>query len=388
MKKLFSLTRLLVLFVIVWLIAKYGFGINIPLLRKNSPTQSILNQRIQLLPGFTISVFADQVPGVRSILETETGDLLASLSKKGKVVLLHKDADLDGLSDGQQDLITGLNLPHGMDIYQGWLYIAETDAIGRIQYDAKSRQTVGEYQRIVTGLPKGGNHWSRSLRFGPDGLMYVSIGSSCNSCQEKDARRAAILRFTADGKQQEFFATGLRNTVGFDWHPETKDLYGVDNGRDFLGDDFPPDELNKIESGRFYGWPYFNGDQIPDDDFTGLAKQKLAESRPPVHQFASHSAPLSIVFIENEQLRKLISGDALVALHGSWNRTEMSGYKLVVLKFGPDRGILESDFITGFEFNDDVIGRPVAIVESSEGELYISDDFSGSIYRVSHTQSP
>jgi len=277
-------------------------------------------------------------------------------------------------------------LPHGLALYKDWLYVAESNAVGRIHFDASTGKTRGTYQRIID-LPEGGNHWSRSIQFGPDNKLYVSVGSSCNVCVEQDPKRAALLRFTPEGQQAEIFASGLRNTVGFAWQPTTNKLYGVDNGRDFLGDNFPPCELNQIKQGEFYGWPYVNGNQVLDPDL-GKGKQSwLAGSIPPVHEFGAHTAPLSLLFLKSKTLRSALNADALVTLHGSWNRSVKSGYKLVALTFDAEKGIVERDFITGFEKNDDVIGRPVDVVEAADGSLYISDDFSGSIYRVSYSQN-
>ena len=161
--------------------------------------------------------------------------------------------------------------------------MAETDAIGRIRFDPSTGATSGVFERVVTGLPGGGNHWTRTLRFGPDGWMYVSIGSSCNVCVEEDGRRATLMRFRPDGSGGEVFATGLRNSVGFDWRPEDGQIYATDNGRDLLGDDFPPCELNRVEKGGFYGWPVANGDRVPDPDFGKGQEARIAASIPPVH---------------------------------------------------------------------------------------------------------
>ncbi len=159
--------------------------------------------------------------------------------------------------------------------------------------------TSGAFERVVTGLPGGGNHWTRTLRFGPDGWMYVSIGSSCNVCVEKDGRRAALMRFRPDGSGEEVFATGLRNSVGFDWRPEDGQIYATDNGRDLLGDDFPPCELNRVEKGGFYGWPVANGDRVPDPDFGKGQEARIAASIPPVHGFRAHNAPLGMTFLRS-----------------------------------------------------------------------------------------
>ncbi|MBW2315736.1 MAG: PQQ-dependent sugar dehydrogenase, partial [Deltaproteobacteria bacterium] len=230
-------------------------------------------------------------------------------------------------------------------------------------------------------LPSGGAHWTRNVRFGPDGLLYVSIGSDCNACIEDDPRRAAVLRFQPDGSGQELFATGLRNAVGLDWQPSSGDLYATDNGRDLLGDDFPPCELNRLVAGEFYGWPFANGNRIPDPDQGEGRSDEIAASLPPVHAFRAHNAPLGITFVRGTALPAPYHGAAIVALHGSWNRTHKDGYSVVSLHFGPD-GVEERDLVSGFELDGDVIGRPVDVAEGPDGALYISDDYGGAVYRL------
>lgn len=348
----------------------------------NTPDQQQLAGRVSLPQGFHLNVFADELPGARMLEVTDNGDVLVSLPASGRVVLLQRDDAGDGKSDGQTDLVSNLDRPHGLDIHDGWLFIAEADALGRIRFDSRSRTTSGAYEQVVTGLPRGGNHWSRSVRIGPDGLVYVSVGSSCNVCIENDPRRAAILRFSPDGSGSEIFASGLRNTVGFDWRPATGLLYGVDNGRDLLGDDFPPCELNIIEQGEFYGWPYANGDKVADPDLGEGRTAEIQDSIAPVHGFAAHTAPLGMTFLQNSRLPGNYQDALLVALHGSWNRTERQGYEVVSLHFQEDGGILERKFATGFEIDEDVIGRPVDVAEGINGEIYISDDYTGMVYRV------
>ena len=385
MKRLFQIILLFCLLILfLGLVAKNWFGINLPIFKKDSPTSTIINERLTLPEGFSLSLYAGQLPGARMLHMTAYGDLFVSLPKSGQIVLLERDKNNDNLPDARRILLLGLNKPHGIDIYQDWLYIAETDAIGRIRFDVSSGKTQGEYQRIVTDIPAGGGHWTRTVRFGPDGWMYVAVGSSCNVCIEESAKRAAILRYHPDGSQGEVFATGLRNTVGLDWHPITHALYGVDNGRDRLGDDFPPCELNKIEQGQFYGWPYSNGDRVLDPDYGEGNQDKVATSIVPAHKFRAHNAPLGIKFLTGTRLPKEYQNVALVALHGSWNRSEKDGYKVVSLHFSDEGGIVERNFITGFELNGDVIGRPVDITEGMDNSLYISDDHSGSIYRVEY----
>jgi mono/diheme cytochrome c family protein len=226
------------------------------------------------------------------------------------------------------------------------------------------------------------------VRIGPDGFLYLSIGSSCNACEEADARRAALLRYRPDGWDGELFATGLRNAVGFDWRPQTGELYATDNGRDLLGDDFPPCELNRIVAGGFYGWPYANGDNRPDPDLGPGHEDRIRAALPPVHAFRAHNAPLGIAFVRSAAAPPALRGAALVALHGSWNRTRKDGYKVVSLHWQPDARIEERDFLVGFERQGDVIGRPVDVAEGPDGSIYVSDDYAGSIYRVAWTGRP
>lgn len=380
---LIAIPLLAVFFAVLWI----GFSpVNVPLdavLRgAGAPDPQTLRRRLRLPEGFVIDTYAAGLPQVRLLRFTAGGDLLASLPASGRVVLLQRDADGDGRPDGRSDLLIGLNGPHGLDLRDNWLYVAETDGVVRIRYDAAARRIRGTLERVVSDLPGGGNHWTRTLKFGPDGWMYVSVGSSCNVCIEDDPRRAALLRYKPDGGGGEIYATGLRNTVGFAWRPATRELYGVDNGRDLLGDNFPPCELNRIQQGGFYGWPYANGNRVADPDFGADHEEEIGKSIPPAHEFKAHVAPLSIAFLEGKQLPWEYRGAALVALHGSWNRSKKQGYQVVSLHFLPDGRIDERPFVSGFEENEDVIGRPVDVAEGPDGAIYVSDDYAGAIYRV------
>jgi len=352
-----------------------------------APPDAILAERLHVPDGFSVGRFAVDVPNARFLRFTPAGDLLVSQPRRGTILLLERDADGDGRSDGRRVLLDGLNRPHGLDLHDGWLYVGETDAIARVGFDPATRTVSGTIERVVTGLPGGGNHWSRTVRFGPDGKLYVSVGSSCNVCVEDDARRAAMLRFEPDGSGFEIFATGLRNSVGFDWRPGTNELYATDNGRDLLGDDFPPCELNRIERGAFYGWPFANGDRVPDPDYGKEHEAEVARSTPPVHGFRAHNAPLGITFVRNPQTPGALRGAALVALHGSWNRTLKDGYRVVTLHWDAAGKIEERPFLWGFLENEDVIGRPVDVAEGPDAAIYVSDDFAGTIYRVSHGEA-
>jgi glucose/arabinose dehydrogenase len=340
--------------------------------------------RLHAPAGWHVEVFAEGIDNARFLRFTPAGDLLVSQPRSGEVLALEPDRDGDGRSDGRHVVIDGLNRPHGMDLQDGWLYVGETDAVGRVRFDPKTGEASGAFERVVTGLPGGGNHWTRTVRFGPDGWMYVSIGSSCNVCKEDDPRRATITRYRPDGSGEEIFATGLRNSVGFDWRPADGEIYATDNGRDMLGDDFPPCELNRIQKGGFYGWPIANGDRVPDPDFGAGQEKRIAASIPPVHGFRAHNAPLGIVFLRGESIPAEYRGAAIVALHGSWNRTRKDGYKVVSLHWKEDGTIEERDFLTGFlgATDDEVVGRPVDAAEGPDGAVYVSDDDAGAVYRV------
>ena len=208
---------------------------------RHTPTAGVrLEKQLAVPEGYDVSVFAAGIADARTLRVTTAGDVLVSSPRSGRIMLLEADRDGDGASDGERVLIDGLKRPNGLDLNGSYLYVAEEDSVGRIGFDAGTGTVWGGYERIIEGLPSGGSHWKKTIRFGPDGLLYVAVGASCNACVEEDARRAALLRYTPDGEFVDRYATGLRNSVGFDWSPTTGVLYATDNGRDLLGDDFPP----------------------------------------------------------------------------------------------------------------------------------------------------
>ncbi len=332
---------------------------------------------------FGVSVFAEDLGPVRFMAYSPTGDLFVTVPPHDRILVL-PDEDRDGVSD--RTLIyaegEGLNYPHGIAFRPGWLYVANTDSIVRIPYERGDLKAQGAAEFLVP-LPGGPQHRTRTIVFGPDRRMYVSVGSSCNVCIEDDERRAAVLRFEVDGGGAALFATGLRNAVGLAFNPTTGELWATENGRDGMGDDLPPDELNRLVGGGNYGWPYCYGNQLRDPDMPS-DESLCAATIPPAVQFQAHSAPLGMTFYTGTQFPKEYQGDLFIAYHGSWDRSIPTGYSLIRVPFedgypsGPALG-----FVQGWLRPDTRRwGRPVDIVVAPDGSLLVSDDAAERIYRV------
>lgn len=385
MKKcLATLLILLLSLFIAWQTLPNKYSIN-PAIKLSAPlSEQALQKQLTIHEGFKLSLYANELKGVRTIITTHTGDLIVSQPSQGTVSLIYRDANGDHRSDGQQILLKKLNKPYGIALHKGWLYIAETNAVLRIPYDVKQRKITGKAEHIIKHrFSGGGNHWSRSLKISPDHKLFISVGSTCNVCIENSANRASILQYDLDGSHEVLYAKGLRNSVGFDWQPTTQQLYALDNGRDFLGDNVPPEELNKIKKGHHYGWPYEHGFDIKDPVYSQQKPARLQTS-PPYYQLIAHSAPLSLLFIKHNLLLKDM---ALITLHGSWNRSQKSGYKVIAISLSAQQEIQPIDFIKGFESAGAVIGRPVDLTEDNNGNIYLSDDFNGRIYKISTVTS-
>ena len=347
------------------------------------PSASLISEQLRVPPGFKVALWAQDLPSARLMAPTVNGDLILSQPRGGLVVLLYGDRDGDGRSDGRQTLFAGLDRPNGVDLHEGWLYVAEATRVSRVPFDAAARQVTGSLQPLVTGLTADGAHWRKTAKVGPDGLLYLGQGSTCNVCIEKDSRRATVMRFALDGSGGEIIATGTRNPYGFDWAPWDGALYATENSRDLLGDDIPADELNRIEPGGFYGWPYVHARPVVDPEFGRGRESLIATARPPAHEFRAHNAPLGVRFLRHSVRPAGYERVALVALHGSWNRSTPDGYKVVSLHFADDGRIEERDFLSGFRGAAGLIGRPVDVAEAADGSIYVSDDYAGVIYRVS-----
>jgi glucose/arabinose dehydrogenase len=337
---------------------------------------------LQFPDDIEVTVFADNVPRARHMAFDDKGVLFLSQTRKGNVVAL-PDVDGNGRADRIVAVLEGREGPHGLAFTTAGndfsLYVAEEHQVVRLRRQ-DGPFAFGEPEVIVRGIP-GGGHTTRTIKI-RDGLLYLSVGSSCNVCIERDEMRAAISRYDLEGKNGEIFARGLRNTVGMEFSPWTGDLWGVNNGRDWLGDDHPREELNSIIEGRHYGWPYCYGDRKPDPEYGEM--MECARTEPPIHTFTAHMAPLGMAFYREGNLPPRYRDSLFIAFHGSWNRSSPAGYKVVRLGLNGKGGITsEEDFITGWLQPDgSVSGRPVDLEVSPEGDLYLSDDKRGVVYRI------
>lgn len=349
---------------------------------------------------FNISIFAQDLGKVRVLKFDPNGNLLASLIDSNRVVAIN-DINKDGKGE-MKTLVIDLNLPHGIalncpDKETGGkliskgpcdLYIAETNGVGLYSYDPESINAV--FVRKLFSLPVDGynNHYSRTIEifnYKGEPKLFTSVGSSCNVCNEKDSKRATVLISNLDGTGLRVFSSGLRNAVFLEQRADTEEVWVTEMGRDQLGDDIPPEEINILQDGGFFGWPFCYDDKVQDKAFdsSNAAAQKCADSVSPKVKMQAHSAPLGLEFIP-ESWPSIYKDDLLVAFHGSWNRTVPTGYKIVRIildEEGNYQGI--EDFITGWlDDNGEVLGRPVD-VESNGSDLYISDDKAGVIYKLS-----
>jgi glucose/arabinose dehydrogenase len=324
--------------------------------------------------GFRVATFAEELDGVRMLARGPDGTIYASLPRPGRVVAL-PDTDGDGRADGVRAVVEGLRGPHGLAWAGDTLYVAEEHRVVRLV------PPDGRLEVVVGGLPTGGNHRSRSLAIRGDTLL-VAVGSSCNLCDERDPRRAAITRYRTDGTGERPFATGLRNAVGLAWHPGTGALWATNNDRDRLGDDRPPDRVNVVVEHGWYGWPecYLPGTPNPEyADRAGRCDRAIGPTVP----LPAHSAPLGLAFYDAAQFPEEYRGDLFVALHGSWDRSFPTGYKVVRVSMqGGARPGRPEDFVAGWQIGRRWWGRPVDVAVGADGALYISDDFGDRVYRV------
>jgi glucose/arabinose dehydrogenase len=337
--------------------------------------------RLKLPPGFEATVFADDVPGARSMALGAKGTLFVGSMGEGRVYAIENDGRK---ATKVRTIARGLDMPNGVAVKDGALYVAEVDKVWR--YDAIESHLAAppEPALVYDKYPHDRHHGWKFIRFGPDGWLYVPVGAPCNIC-EPPAPYASITRLRPDGSEMQVYARGIRNTVGFDWDPRTKDLWFTDNGRDMMGDDVPSDELNHApKAGMHFGYPYCHQGDTPDPEFGG--KHACGEFTPPAAKLGAHVASLGMRFYTGSMFPAEYRDRVFIAEHGSWNRSKKSGYRVVTAKIKDGKAVDLRPFLEGFldERANASWGRPVDVQVMPDGALLVSDDENGAIYRIAY----
>lgn len=385
MKKLLIGILLLIIFLIILFLVRKKVGNIMPVILppKNVETPATIGEKSSLpfsLPsGFTIGVFAKGLKGARDLEFTTDGTLLISQTSEGKIVALAETKDF-GIADKIKTVTTSLNKPHGLAFHDEKLYVAEENAVSSFDWDEKNWELTNK--KLLFSLPSGGQHYTRSLIFDKNGKLYISIGSTCDVCVEKNPMNGSILISDENGKTNSIFAKGLRNSVFIALNQKSGEVWATEMGRDWLGDETPPDEINIVKENGDYGWPYCYGDKIFDKNFGQKTADFCNQTISPIYNIPAHSAPLGLAFINSKQFPDSWQGDLLVAYHGSWNRSTSTGYKVVHMKVQGNKILSEEDFLTGFLSGNQALARPVDLVFDREGSLYISDDKAGYIFKI------
>lgn len=356
-------------------------GSALPPLTEYSKTLPL--NKIKLPQGFVIDVYAE-VDDARSMALSPSGILYVGNRDKTSVYAI-QDVDGDFKADKKYVIATGLNTPNGVAFRNGDLYVAEINRI--LKYPGIESKLSNPPQPSVVNdsYPTETHHGWKYIAFGPDGKLYVPVGAPCNICESKDEVFASITRINADGSGREVFAHGVRNSVGFTWHPQTKELWFTDNGRDMLGDDKPSCELNVApKAGMHFGYPYCHEGSIKDPEFG--SKRPCSDFVPPADKLGPHVAPLGLKFYTGSMFPASYKNQIFVAEHGSWNRSQKIGYNVTLVNVADSKVTGHSAFASGWL--DDATqknwGRPVDVVVMADGSLLVSDDQAGVIYRISY----
>jgi glucose/arabinose dehydrogenase len=340
-------------------------------------------EKIKMPAGFTIQVYAE-VPDARSMALSPSGILYVG-NRDGKEVYAVKDTDGDNKADKRWVVATGLNMPNGVAFRDGTLYIAEVSRITKIDKIESKLDNPGKPVVVNDTYPTEGHHGWKYIAFGPDGKLYIPVGAPCNICESKDPIYASITRMNADGSGREIFASGVRNTVGFTWHPQTKELWFTDNGRDMLGDETPNCELNVApKSGIHFGYPYCHEGSVKDPEFGD--KRPCSDFVAPVQKMGPHVAPLGLKFYTGSMFPAAYKNQLFIARHGSWNRKQKIGYDLSLVKLNGNKSAGHEAFASGWldEKEQKSWGRPVDVLVAPDGALFVSDDQAGVIYRITY----
>ena len=391
-----SLAALLAATIAVPALAQQGDGteqrtvVNVFKPAKVEPTPERIAS-IKAPPGFSVTPFATGLKNARILAVAPDGTVYVSRRDQGDVLML-KDADDDGKADGPPVTVANRSGAHGLAIRGGKLYLVTVKEL--FVADILPDGRLGPLTMLIGDLPDAGQHANRTIAFGPDGMLYISVGSTCNTCNENNPENATILRASPDGRSRTIFASGLRNTIGFAWSPQTGELWGFDHGIDFLGDDVQPEELNRIERGKQYGWPHVwgAGEFEPHGTPVGnISKEQWrALSTPMVLGYTAHSAPMQMVFYPGGPFPAGYAGDAFATMRGSWNRNPASGYEIVRVRFKSGKPTAIEPFVTGFlsDGGRTHFARPVGLAVAHDGSLLMADDANGVIYRVAYAAGP
>lgn len=339
---------------------------------------------IKLPPGFSISVYAE-VDNARSMAMSPSGILFVGNRNEDQVYAV-KDTDGDFKADKRWVIASGLNMPNGVAFKDGDLYVAEVSRILKFKDIENNLSHPGEPEVVYDQYPTETHHGWKYIAFGPDGKLYVPVGAPCNICEPEEPIYASITRMNDDGTNMEVFASGIRNTVGFTWHPETKALWFTDNGRDMMGDDIPPCEFNSAPTaGMHFGYPYCHGGTIKDPEFGD--KRPCSDFTPPIQNLNAHVAPLGVKFYTGSMFPSEYKNQAFIAEHGSWNRTKKSGHLVSLVKLQDGKAVGYETFAEGWLNQDtqEAWGRPVDVLVLPDGSMLISDDKGGMIYRISYS---
>jgi glucose/arabinose dehydrogenase len=333
---------------------------------------------VRLPPGFSIEVYAD-VPRARSLVSGDKGTLFVSTRKARSIYAVVEDGDG---STRTIELADDLSTPNGIAFRDGDLYVAEIERVLRYRDIEDNLHSVPDPEVLDIDLPSKRHHGWRYIGFGPDGMLYISIGAPCNVCDEGGF--AEIIRVNLDGSGRETYASGVRNSVGFTWHPETRELWFTDNGRDMMGDDIPPCELNHASGpGQHFGFPYCHGSDISDPKF---GKRKSCEDySPPAQELGPHVAPFGLTFYTGDMFPPEYRGQIFIAEHGSWNRSKKIGYRVTLVTLDGNQAVSYEPFAEGWLQNEQVSGRPVDLLVKKDGSLLVSDDLKGKVYRISYS---
>lgn len=350
-------------------------------------TSKLPLDKIRLPEGFVISVYADDVENARAMVLSPSGTLFVGSRDKGKVYAL-KDSDEDGVADEQYEIAKNLNMPVGVAFKDGDLYVSEVSKIMRFKNIESQLGNPPKPETFFDGYPSDKHHGWKFIAFAPDGKLYVPVGAPCNICLSEKNIYATITTLDPDGKNMEIFAEGIRNTVGFDWHPDTKELWFTENGRDMMGDDVPADELNRApKKGMHFGYPFCHEGEVKDPEFGD--QKPCNDFTPPVQKLGAHVAALGMRFYTGNQFPQKYHKQIFIAEHGSWNRSKKSGYRIMLVTLKGNEAVSYEPFAEGWldEDSQKAWGRPVDVLNMPDGSLLVSDDEAGVVYRISYEGS-